>query len=37
MECFNFKSNAGLSNVMGGYDETLEDMARENETFFEDG
>ena len=30
-------SNAGLPNVMGGYDDTPEDMARDNEVFFENG
>ncbi len=30
-------SKAGLLNVMGGYDDTPEDMARDNEKFFENG
>ncbi|EEC44210.1 methionine synthase [Phaeodactylum tricornutum CCAP 1055/1] len=37
-ECFvHVYSNAGLPNAMGGYDDTPEDMARENEVFFENG
>merc|ERR1719223_2503254 len=35
-ECFvHVYSNAGLPNAMGGYDETPEDMVRENKVFFE--
>ena len=35
-ECFvHVYSNAGLPNAMGGYDDTPADMARYNETFFE--
>merc|ERR1711871_1872866 len=35
-ECFvHVYSNAGLPNAMGGYDDTPEDMAKYNETFFE--
>ena len=35
-ECFMLVySNAGLPNAMGGYDETPEDMARDNSVFFE--
>ena len=37
-ECFvHVYSNAGLPNAMGGYDDTPEDMARENQVFFENG
>ena len=37
-ECFvHVYSNAGLPNAMGGYDETPEDMATQNEVFFENG
>ena len=37
-ECFvHVYSNAGLPNAMGGYDDTPEDMARENKVFFENG
>jgi len=36
VECFmHVYSNAGLPNAMGGYDDTPEDMARDNRTFFE--
>jgi 5-methyltetrahydrofolate--homocysteine methyltransferase len=36
VECFmHVYSNAGLPNAMGGYDDTPEDMARENRVFFE--
>lgn len=35
-ECFvHVYSNAGLPNAMGGYDDTPADMAKYNETFFE--
>jgi len=35
-ECFvHVYSNAGLPNAMGGYDDTPDDMAKYNETFFE--
>jgi 5-methyltetrahydrofolate--homocysteine methyltransferase len=38
VECFmHVYSNAGLPNAMGGYDDTPEDMARENEVFFKNG
>ena len=38
VECFmHVYSNAGLPNAMGGYDDTPEDMARENRDFFENG
>lgn len=38
VECFvHVYSNAGLPNAMGGYDDTPEDMARENQVFFENG
>ena len=38
VECFmHVYSNAGLPNAMGGYDDTPEDMSRENETFFKNG
>ena len=38
VECFlHVYSNAGLPNAMGGYDETPEDMARQNKLFFENG
>jgi methionine synthase I (cobalamin-dependent) len=30
-------SNPELLDVMGGYDDTPEDMARDNEKFFENG
>merc|ERR1711871_470809 len=37
-ECFvHVYSNAGLPNAMGGYDDTPADMAKYNETFFENG
>ncbi|CAM9441759.1 unnamed protein product [Ectocarpus sp. 6 AP-2014] len=37
-ECFvHVYSNAGLPNAMGGYDETPEDMARDNLLFAEEG
>ena len=37
-ECFvHVYSNAGLPNAMGGYDDTPDDMARENQVFFENG
>ena len=38
VECFmHVYSNAGLPNAMGGYDDTPEDMTRENQEFFEAG
>ena len=38
VECFlHVYSNAGLPNAMGGYDDTPEDMAAQNEVFFENG
>ncbi len=38
VECFmHVYSNAGLPNAMGGYDDTPEDMARDNREFFENG
>ena len=38
VECFmHVYSNAGLPNAMGGYDDTPEDMARDNRVFFENG
>mmetsp|Transcript_2486 Transcript_2486/g.3653 ORF Transcript_2486/g.3653 Transcript_2486/m.3653 type:complete len:1363 (+) Transcript_2486:159-4247(+) len=38
VECFmHVYSNAGLPNAMGGYDETPDDMARNNKVFFENG
>jgi len=38
VECFlHVYSNAGLPNAMGGYDESPDDMARNNKTFFENG
>ena len=37
-ECFvHVYSNAGLPNAMGGYDETPNDMAVQNQVFFENG
>ena len=37
-ECFvHVYSNAGLPNAMGGYDDTPEDMARDNLLFAEEG
>merc|ERR1719498_1945296 len=37
-ECFvHVYSNAGLPNAMGGYDDTPEDMARDNKTFASNG
>merc|ERR1719223_50140 len=36
VECFvHVYANAGLPNAMGGYDDTPEDMVRENKVFFE--
>jgi len=38
VECFlHVYSNAGLPNAMGGYDDTPDDMADENEVFFKNG
>jgi len=38
VECFmHVYSNAGLPNAMGGYDESPEDMAKDNEVFFKNG
>ena len=38
VECFlHVYSNAGLPNAMGGYDDTPEDMARDNSVFFQHG
>lgn len=38
VECFlHVYSNAGLPNVMGGYDDTPEDMSRDNRVFFQNG
>ena len=38
VECFmHVYSNAGLPNAMGGYDDTPDDMARENREFLENG
>ena len=38
VECFlHVYSNAGLPNAMGGYDETPDDMAQQNEVFFKNG
>jgi 5-methyltetrahydrofolate--homocysteine methyltransferase len=38
VECFmHVYSNAGLPNAMGGYDDTPDDMARDNRVFFENG
>ena len=38
VECFmHVYSNAGLPNAMGRYDDTPEDMARDNRVFFENG
>ena len=37
-ECFvSVYSNAGLPNAMGGYDDTPEDMARDNSVFIDEG
>jgi Homocysteine S-methyltransferase len=37
-ECFvHVYSNAGLPNAMGGYDDTPQDMARDNHVFAEEG
>ena len=37
-ECFvHVYSNAGLPNAMGGYDDTPEDMARDNHDFAAEG
>ena len=38
VECFvHVYANAGLPNAMGGYDDTPEDMARDNKIFLENG
>jgi 5-methyltetrahydrofolate--homocysteine methyltransferase len=38
VECFmHVYSNAGLPNAMGGYDDTPDDMAKQNEVFFKNG